>query len=175
MKVIWNDWVARESVHVVFNYMFLRINSLSSYAESYIWRVNLTSQAAFNNVNNFVPTGSNASITPNQLEHRPTSFIYKFSTSRPGIYIYIYIYIYILNHKNYAHCIRVMRCNIHIQITCKATEISRCAVLLTHFPLDKVSTISQTIFSNVFSGMKSFTFWSKFVHKMSIDNNTALV
>ena len=34
--------------------------------------------------------------------------------------------------------------------------------LLTHFPLDKMAAISQTIFSDTFSWMKSFVFWLKF-------------
>ena len=31
-----------------------------------------------------------------------------------------------------------------------------------HLPLDKMSAISQTMFSDAFSWMKNFTFWSKF-------------
>ena len=34
--------------------------------------------------------------------------------------------------------------------------------LLTHLPLDKMAAISQTIFSDAFSWMKSFVFWLKF-------------
>ena len=34
--------------------------------------------------------------------------------------------------------------------------------ILTHLPLDKRATISQTIFSDEFSWMKSFVFWLKF-------------
>ena len=34
--------------------------------------------------------------------------------------------------------------------------------ILTHFPLDKMATISQTIFSDAFSLMKTFVFLSKF-------------
>ena len=33
---------------------------------------------------------------------------------------------------------------------------------LTHLPLDKMSAISQTIFSDAFSWIKSFVFWLKF-------------
>ena len=33
---------------------------------------------------------------------------------------------------------------------------------LTHFPLDKMAAILQTVFSDAFSWMKSFVFWSKF-------------
>ena len=33
---------------------------------------------------------------------------------------------------------------------------------LTHLPLDKMAAISQTIFSDAFSWMKSFLFWLKF-------------
>ena len=33
---------------------------------------------------------------------------------------------------------------------------------LTHQPLDKMATISQTTFSNTFSWMKKFEFWLKF-------------
>ena len=33
---------------------------------------------------------------------------------------------------------------------------------LTHLPLDTMAAISQTIFSDAFSWMKSFVFWSKF-------------
>ena len=33
---------------------------------------------------------------------------------------------------------------------------------LTHLPLNKMASISQTIFSNAFSWMKSFVFWFKF-------------
>ena len=36
------------------------------------------------------------------------------------------------------------------------------AVLLTHHPLDKTAAISQTIFSDAFSWMKSFVFCLKF-------------
>ena len=34
--------------------------------------------------------------------------------------------------------------------------------LITHLSLDKMATISQTIFLDAFSWMKSFVFWSKF-------------
>ena len=34
--------------------------------------------------------------------------------------------------------------------------------VLTHFPLDKMAAISQTIFSDAFSWMKNFVFWLKF-------------
>ena len=34
--------------------------------------------------------------------------------------------------------------------------------VLTHFPLDKMASILQTIFSNAFLWMKSFAFWLKF-------------
>ena len=51
--------------------------------------------------------------------------------------------------------------------------------VLTHLPLDKMATISQTIFSDAFSWMKMFVFWCKislkFVRKCPIDNNPALV
>ena len=33
---------------------------------------------------------------------------------------------------------------------------------LTHLPLDKMAAISQTIFSNAFSWMKSLVFWLQF-------------
>ena len=33
---------------------------------------------------------------------------------------------------------------------------------LTHLPLDKMAAISQTLFSDAFSWMKSFVLWSKF-------------
>ena len=48
--------------------------------------------------------------------------------------------------------------------------------LLTHLPQDKMAPISQTIFSNAFSWMKKFVFFSlKFIPKGPIDNNPALV
>ena len=34
--------------------------------------------------------------------------------------------------------------------------------ILTHLPLDKMATVSQTIFSDAFSWMKMFEFWLKF-------------
>ena len=34
--------------------------------------------------------------------------------------------------------------------------------VLTHLHLDKMDAISQTIFSDAFSWMKSFVFWLKF-------------
>ena len=47
---------------------------------------------------------------------------------------------------------------------------------LTHCPLDKMAAISQTIFLDAFSWMKSLIKVSlKFVAKIPIDNNTALV
>ena len=51
--------------------------------------------------------------------------------------------------------------------------------MLTHLPLDKTATFSQTIVSGAFSWMKNFIFWynisQKFVPKGPIDNNPALV
>ena len=35
-------------------------------------------------------------------------------------------------------------------------------MILTHLPLDKMAASSQTIFSDAFSWMKTFIFWSKF-------------
>ena len=49
----------------------------------------------------------------------------------------------------------------------------------THLSLDKIAAISQTTFSNAFSWMKQFDFllkfYIKFVPKVLIDNNPALV
>ena len=52
---------------------------------------------------------------------------------------------------------------------------------LTHLPLDKMATISETIFSDAILWMKSFVFWLKFHWRLfvkvqtPIDNNRALV
>ena len=52
-------------------------------------------------------------------------------------------------------------------------------VLLIHLPLDKMAAISQTMFSDAFSWMKSFVVWLqfylKFVPKGPNDNKPALV
>ena len=50
-----------------------------------------------------------------------------------------------------------------------------CNTLTPPSPQDKMTAISQTIFSDAFSWMKSFVFWLKVVPKGPIDNNTALV
>ena len=48
--------------------------------------------------------------------------------------------------------------------------------LLTHLPLEKMAAVSQTIFSDAFSCMKSFAFWFKFHWRSFLrDNNPALV
>ena len=51
--------------------------------------------------------------------------------------------------------------------------------MLTHLPLDKIASVSQTIFSNAFSWMKNFVFFVlislKFVPKGPIDNKSVLV
>ena len=47
-------------------------------------------------------------------------------------------------------------------------------IVLTHLPLDKISTISQK-FPNAFSWMKGFVFRFRFVLKSPFDNNPALV
>ena len=52
--------------------------------------------------------------------------------------------------------------------------------MILHVPLDKMAAISQTIFSDAFSWMKSFVLKLikislKFVPKGPIDNNPALV
>ena len=41
--------------------------------------------------------------------------------------------------------------------TCQISKVN-----LTHLPLDEMDAISQTIFSDPFSWMKSFVFWLKF-------------
>ena len=50
---------------------------------------------------------------------------------------------------------------------------------LTNLPLDKMASISQTIFSDAFSGIKRFVFLItillKFAPKSPFDNNPALV
>ena len=53
------------------------------------------------------------------------------------------------------------------------------SALLTHIPLDKMASISQTAFPNAFSWMKNFEFLIemslKFVPKGPIDNYPAFV
>ena len=59
------------------------------------------------------------------------------------------------------------------------SNLSSCLLLqhLTHLPLDKMSAVSQTIFSDAFSWMKSLVFWLKFHWSLlgPIDNNPALM
>ena len=48
-------------------------------------------------------------------------------------------------------------------LSCQGWDIgSEYSETLTHPPLDKMAAISQTIFSDAFSWMKSLLFWSKF-------------
>ena len=42
---------------------------------------------------------------------------------------------------------------------------------LTHLPLDKMAVFSQTIFSYVFSWMKTFAFWLKFLRHLFLGSN----
>ena len=44
-----------------------------------------------------------------------------------------------------------------------AHTLTQGVMTLTHLPLDKMSAISQTIFSDVLLSMKSFVFWLKFL------------
>ena len=56
-----------------------------------------------------------------------------------------------------------------------------CVSALTHLSLDKMATVSQTIYSDTFSSMQSFVFWLKFyisstfVPRGPINNNPALI
>ena len=71
------------------------------------------------------------------------------------------------------------------QVFCKTATILFILHMLYHggfnsSPLDKMAGISQTIFSDEFSWMKSFAFWSKFhlsffLMLIPINNNPALV
>ena len=45
---------------------------------------------------------------------------------------------------------------------CLSFCLPLCNLLFTHLPLDKMAAVSQTIFSDAFSWMKSFEFWIKF-------------
>ena len=44
----------------------------------------------------------------------------------------------------------------------KNNEISLEYAVFTHLPLVKMAALSQTVFSDVFSGMKMLVFWFKF-------------
>ena len=50
----------------------------------------------------------------------------------------------------------------HMRANLASWQLSVFSALITHLPLDKMATISQTIFSDAFSSMKSFVFWLKF-------------
>ena len=45
-----------------------------------------------------------------------------------------------------------------LEINCSVSVMSL-VIGLTHFPLDKMAAISQMIYSDAFSWMKSFIFW----------------
>ena len=53
----------------------------------------------------------------------------------------------------------------------KDTRIDYYFIAVNSSPLDKMATISQTIFSDAFSWMKSFVFWLYFAEVCSLESN----
>ena len=52
-------------------------------------------------------------------------------------------------------------------LLCSGTRTCHSAKALTHLLLDKMTTVSQTIFSDAFPWMKSIVFWLKFSWSLS--------
>ena len=96
-------------------------------------------------------------------------------------YIYIYIYhVSIFEIHLFANRTRSLGSKVKFSVAGAMTSLSfsrwstnwtpnhciifgtSCVCLLTHLPLDKMTTISQTTFWNAFSWMKRFVFWYEF-------------